>query len=53
MDERTKKIMEDMKSKMPKNRMVMWYAPEATVMKVEMYQGDKLVSHTDVTAIKK
>ncbi len=53
MDERTKKIMEDMKNKMPKNRMVMWYAPEATVMKVEMYQGDKLVSHTDVTAIKK
>lgn len=53
MDEKTKKMMDAMKDKMPKTSMVLWYAPEATVMKVEMYQGDKLVSHTDVTAIKK
>ena len=53
MDEATKKIMDAMKTKMPKTSMVLWYAPEATVMKFEMYQGDKLVSHTDVTAIKK
>lgn len=51
MDEKTKQIMDQMKSKIPKNRMVIWYAPEATVMKFEFFQGDKLVSRNEVTAI--
>lgn len=52
MDEKMKQVMESMKSKMPKSTMVMWYAPEATVLKSEFYQGDKLVTRNEVTAVK-
>ncbi|HKO82920.1 MAG TPA: hypothetical protein VJU78_21080, partial [Chitinophagaceae bacterium] len=48
-----KKSMEEMKKKMGEHRFIIWYAPELTVLKMEMYQGDKLQSRTEVTKITK
>jgi hypothetical protein len=53
MDEKSKKVMEEVKKKMGKNKMIMWYAPEITIVKMEFHMGEKLVSRTEVTAIKK
>ncbi len=53
MPEAMKKNMEDIKKRMGENRFVIWYAPELTVLKMEMYMGDKLQSRTEVTNIKK
>ena len=52
MDGKMKKMMETMKSSIPKQSFVMYYDPAATIVKVEMYSDDKLVSHSDVVAIK-
>lgn len=52
MDEKTKQVMEAMKNTMPKQSFVFFYDPAITIVKVEMYSGDKLVSHSDVVAIK-
>jgi hypothetical protein len=52
MDERTKAVMESMKDRMPKIHYVMWYVPTATIVKVELYMGDKLSSTTELTSIK-
>lgn len=51
LDAETKKIMDAVKDKMKMN-MVMWYHPEMGVVRTEMYQGGKLNSRSDVTAVK-
>jgi hypothetical protein len=33
--------------------MIMWYTPDITIVKMEFHMGEKLVSRTEVTAIKK
>jgi hypothetical protein len=53
LDEKSKKVMEEVKKKMGKNKMIMWYAPDITIVKMEFHMGEKLVSRTEVTAIKK
>ncbi len=53
MDEESKKIMEQVKKKMGKNKMTFWYVPDVTVIKMEYYMGDKLITRTEVTSIKK
>jgi hypothetical protein len=52
MDEKMKKIMESMKSTMPKQSFVIFYDPSVTIVKMEMYSDNKLISHTDVVSIK-
>ncbi len=52
MDEKMKKMMETMKSSMPKQSFVMYYDPAATIVKVEMFSDDKLISRSEVVAIK-
>ena len=53
MDEQSKKVMEEMKKKMGKNKMTFWYAPDVTIMKMEFYMGDKLITRSEVTFVKK
>jgi hypothetical protein len=53
MDERQKKAMEQMKERMGKNRIIYWYAPDVTVVKMENYIGEKLLTRTEITGIKK
>lgn len=50
--EAMKKSMEEIKKKMGETRFIIWYTPELTVLKMEMYMGDKLQSRTEVTKIK-
>jgi hypothetical protein len=52
MDEKMKQIMQSMKNTMPKQSFVIFYDPAVTIIKVEMYSDDKLVSHSDVVAIR-
>jgi hypothetical protein len=52
MDEKMKQIMQSMKNTMPKQSFVIFYDPAVTIVKVEMYSDDKLVSHSDVVAIR-
>lgn len=52
MDEKMKNMMESMKDKMPKIHYVMWYVPSVTVVKMEMYTGDKISSTSEITSIK-
>ncbi|HKZ65962.1 MAG TPA: hypothetical protein VJ111_06395 [Chitinophagaceae bacterium] len=51
--EEMKKSMQAIKKRMGENRFIIWYAPELTVLKMEMYMGDKLQSRTEVTKIKR
>ncbi|MEO5942904.1 MAG: hypothetical protein ABIP30_00385 [Ferruginibacter sp.] len=51
-DEKMKTMMEAMKDKMPKIHYVMWYVPSVTVVKMEMYTGDKISSTSEITSIK-
>jgi hypothetical protein len=53
MDEQSKKIMAEVKKKMGKNRMICWYVPDVTIIKMEFHMGNKLISRTEITAIKK
>lgn len=53
LDEKRKKAMEEMKKKMGKNKMTFWFAPDVTVIKTEFHMGDKLITRSEVTAIKK
>lgn len=53
LDEKSKKVMEEVKKKMGKNKMIMWYAHDITIVKMEFHMGEKLMSRTEVTAIKK
>ena len=52
MDEKMKQMMKSMKNTMPKQSFVMYYDPSVTIVKVEMYSNDILVSHSDVVAIR-
>jgi hypothetical protein len=53
MDEESKKVMEQVRGRMGKTRMTFWYAPEQTIIKMELRMGDKIMSRTEVTKIKK
>lgn len=53
MDANTQKMMEQMKSQMPKSTVVMWYDPANTVIKMEFKMGEKMISRTEVTQITK
>lgn len=53
MAEEMKKSMQEAKKKMGTHRMIIWYSPEVTVLKMEFYQGDKLQSSNEVTKITK
>jgi hypothetical protein len=48
-----KKSMQDAKKRMGENRFIIWYTPELTVLKMEMYMGGKLQSKTEITRIQK
>ncbi|MEO8116686.1 MAG: hypothetical protein ABI653_03500 [Bacteroidota bacterium] len=52
MDEKTKAMMDAVKSKTPKISYVMWYVPNITVVKMQIITGDKVSSTTEITAIK-
>ncbi len=51
MDEKMKEMMENMKRTMPKQRFVMYFDPAVSIVKVEMYSGDKLTSRNEVVSI--
>lgn len=53
MTEEMKKSMKEVKKRMGETRFIIWYTPELTILKMEMYMGDKLQSRTEVTKIKK
>jgi hypothetical protein len=53
MDETSKKVVEEMKKKMGKNKMTFWYSPDVTIVKMEFHMGEKLITRTEITAIKK
>ncbi len=53
LDEQTKQAMEKVKQQMGKTKMIFWYSPEATIIKMELYMGEKLMSRSEVTGIKK
>lgn len=52
MDERTKKIMEDIKDKM-KTTTTTWFSPDFGIVKMEMYMNGKLQSRNEVTAVRR
>ena len=51
MTEEMKKSIQEVKKRMGETRFIIWYAPELTILKMEMYMGDKLQSRTEVTKI--
>jgi hypothetical protein len=53
MDAAMQKRMDEARSKMPKSSIILWYAPMATVLKTQVMIGEKLISSTQVVAIKK
>ena len=53
MSEEMKKSMQDIKKRMGENRFIIWYTPELTILKMEMYMGGKMQSRTEVTKITK
>jgi hypothetical protein len=53
MDEQSKKIMAETMKRMGKTKMVFWYAPGVTILKMELYMGDKLITRSEVTEITK
>ena len=53
MNEQMKKMMEENMKNMPKQQMVFFYDPMATIVKFEMYSGGKLQSSSVVTSISK
>jgi len=53
MDEDTKKMMQSMKSKGPKQKMVMYFDPAVSIVRVEMYSNDKLQNRSEIVSIKK
>ncbi len=52
MDDNTKKMMEEMKKKMPKQKFVMYFDPAVSIVKMDMFSGDKLTSRSEVVSIK-
>jgi hypothetical protein len=53
MDEKSRQIMEETKKRMGKNKMIVWYAPDVTIIKMEFYMGERLITRSEITAIKK
>ncbi len=53
MSEEMKKSMQEVKKRMGENRFIIWYTPELTILKMEMYMGGKMQSRTEVTKITK
>lgn len=53
MDDKSKEVMKEVKKKMGTNKMIFWYAPGITIIKMEFFMGDKLVTRNEVTGIKK
>ncbi len=53
MDEKTKKMLQSMKSSMPKQRVAMYFDPSVSIVRVEMFSNDKLQNRSDVVSIKK
>jgi hypothetical protein len=53
LDETSRKVMEETKKKMGRNKMTYWYAPDVTIIKTEFHMGSKLVTRSEVTSIKK
>ena len=53
MDDKSKEVMKEVKKKMGTNKMIFWYAPGITIIKMEFFMGDKLVTRSEVTGIKK
>lgn len=53
MDEKTKQIMEEAKKKMGQSKIIFWYAPDVSIMKMQFFMGDKMISASEVTGIKK
>ena len=52
MNDLMKKSMEEAKKNMGQSKMIIWYAPNLTVLKMDFYMGDKLINRNVVTAIK-
>lgn len=53
MTEAMKESMKEMQKRMGENRFIIWYTPELTILRMEMYMGGKLQSKTEVTSIRK
>ncbi|MEP6713344.1 MAG: hypothetical protein ABJA37_13040 [Ferruginibacter sp.] len=53
MDEKTKQIMEEARKKMGQSKMIFWYAPDVSIIKMQFFMGDKMISASEVTGIKK
>lgn len=53
MDAEDKRVMENVKKQMGKNKMIFWYAPDIMIIKMEYYMGDKLLTRNEITGIKK
>lgn len=53
MDERKKAVMAQVQKTMGKNKLIFWYAPDVTIIKMEYHMGDKLVTRNEVTEIDK
>lgn len=52
LDDRTKQMMETMKARQPKMKSVMWYAPDAGILRFDLYMGESLKSYSQLTAVK-
>lgn len=53
MSEEMKKSRQEIKKRMGETRFIIWYTPELTILKMEMYMGGKMQSRTEVTKITK
>ena len=51
-DEHQQKIAEMMKKNSPVQRSVIWFSPDAGLVRMEMYSGETLLSRTDIVSIK-
>lgn len=52
MDEKMKRMMEAMKTAMPKQSFVMYFDPAISIVKVEMFSDGKLTSRSEITSIR-
>ena len=53
MDEKTKQVLKSMKSSMPKQRVAMYFDPNVSIVRVEMFSNDKLQNRSEIISIKK
>lgn len=53
MDEKTKQMLKSMKSSMPKQRVAMYFDPNVSIVRVEMFSNDKLQNRSEIISIKK